>query len=507
MKHGYLYFCVSISGGSILAVEILGTRILGPFYGVSLYLWSALITVTLAALSVGYALGGRWADRGATAQRLGVLLGGAGVWLLIVAWIQGPVLSVFEPLGLRVAVLAAAVILFFPPLMLLGMISPYAIKLRTGSLAEVGRTAGNLYAISTVASVVAALLTGFILVPHVGVARLVTAIGVLLVVTASLMALHNRRAAARLVVPLAVIACGIVWVILSPGDSAGTVHGIVHEQQSPYGEIRVIDYLGGRFLLIDGFIHTEVKPGTWETSSEYVNVIDLSRRFFDTPGRCLLIGLGGGSIAKHFAGDGWEVTAVEIDAAVTDVAYRFFGLNPSEAAVVHKDGRRFLATSPETYDIIVFDAFGSSSIPFHLITREAFALAAARLAPDGFLVLNVIANGWNDLIVRSVAATLRARFPHVRALPIAEPPGTVGNVILFAAQRPIELPYELPPPDERISAEYDRVHAWDNRFEPDTNGAPVLTDDLNPVDLWAESINVVVRRKLHEYFPHEVGSP
>ncbi|HUV35761.1 MAG TPA: fused MFS/spermidine synthase [Patescibacteria group bacterium] len=503
MKHGYLYLCISVSGASILAVEILGTRILGPFYGVSLYLWSALITVTLAALSVGYALGGRLADRGATASRLGVLLGGAGVWLLIVAWIQGPILGAFEPIGLRTAVLSAAVILFFPPLMLLGMVSPYAIKLRTGSLSEVGRSAGNLYAISTVASVAAALLTGFVLVPHVGITRLMTAIGVLLIATAALMALQGRRAAARLLVPLAVLACGMVPTMFLPGESTGATRGLVHEVQSPYGEIRVVDRYGGRFLLIDGFIHTEVEPGTWRATSGYVNVIDISRRFFDSPGWCLLVGLGGGSIAKQFARDGWKVAAVEIDPAVTDVAYRFFGLDRAEAAVVHMDGRRFLATTGELFDIIVLDAFGSSSIPFHLITREAFALAATRLAPNGLLALNVIAHGWNDLIIRSVAATLRTQFPYVWALPIAEPPVEVGNVILFASRRPIELPYELPPPEQRNSAEYDRVHAWDNRFEPDTDGAPVLTDDRNPVDLWADAINLAVRGKLHEYFGAE----
>jgi hypothetical protein len=175
MKHKYLYLTVSVSGASVLAVEILGTRILGPFYGVSLFLWSALITVTLAALSAGYVLGGRWADKGATYARLSSLLAGAGAWLLLVPWIRSPLLSIAEPFGLRLAALVAALVLFFVPLMLLGMVSPYAIKLRASSLEEIGRSAGNLYAISTAASVAAALVTGFFLIPNVGVYRLTLA--------------------------------------------------------------------------------------------------------------------------------------------------------------------------------------------------------------------------------------------------------------------------------------------------------------------------------------------
>ena len=112
IKNSHLYIVVSISGASVLALEILGTRILGPFYGVSLFLWSALITVTLAALSAGYAIGGRWADKGATIFRFCSLLMGAGLWILLIPLIKRPLLFIAEPFGLRFAVLAAAFILF-----------------------------------------------------------------------------------------------------------------------------------------------------------------------------------------------------------------------------------------------------------------------------------------------------------------------------------------------------------------------------------------------------------
>lgn len=503
MKNRYIYICVSVSGASVLAVEILGTRILGPFYGVSLYLWSALITITLAALSVGYALGGRWADRGATVPRFGSLLAGAGVWLLLVPWIQHPVLVVAEPLGLRLAVLVAALLLFFPPLMLLGMVSPYAIKLRTLSLDEVGRSAGNLYAISTVASVVAALLTGFLLVPHVGITKLTMAIGVVLIATSINGIAQRQRVPMKTVATAVLLTAGAAFIAVQPGESAVPEKGLISIEQSPYGELRVVDRQDSRYLLIDGGIHTEINTDTGEAFSAYVDVIDLVKLFFEEPGTCLLVGLGGGSIIKRFSREGWTVDAVEIDPRVTELAYRYFGLDSTEAEVIHMDGRRFLDTTERKYDLIILDAFGSSSIPFHLVTREAFDLAASRLKPSGFLVLNTIAVGWDDVLIRSLTVTLKTRFPHVRALPIAEPPTEVGNVVLFASERPIEFPFELPAPEYRFSAEYNRVHAWDNRFESDTRGAPVLTDDRNPVDLWAEAIHLTVRKKISEYFGWE----
>jgi len=153
VKNLYLYLIVFVSGASVLAIEILGTRILGPFYGVSLFLWSALITITLAALSVGYIIGGRLADKGPTIRHLCLIIAVAGTWLIIIPWIKYPILDTAHPFGLRFSVLVAAFLLFAVPLTLLGMVGPYAIKLNTSSIKEVGRISGNIFAISTIASV------------------------------------------------------------------------------------------------------------------------------------------------------------------------------------------------------------------------------------------------------------------------------------------------------------------------------------------------------------------
>ena len=500
MKTLYLYFAVWISGGAVLAIEILGTRVLGPFYGVSLFLWSALITVALVALSVGYALGGRLADRKATLPRLSCLMAGAGVWLLVLPWLKDPILQMTESIGLRFAVLVTSSLLFVPPLTLLGMVSPFAIRLRVMTLKEVGRTAGDLYAISTIGSVIAALATGFFLIPSFGVRNLMLAIGLVLLATAWLALLIVRRSkAVALTGGLALLACGLlVWRSAEAEPIPGTRPQTI--VQSPYGELRVVDQDGARHLLIDGGIHTIVNPSNYESFFPYVHVLDSARHLFADSGELLLIGLGGGSVVKQFAAHGWNIDAIEIDPAVIQLAYQYFGLREAEANVFPMDGRRFLIQSDKQYDLIILDAFGSSSIPFHLVTQEAFGLMAKRLRSGGVLAMNLESVGWRDPLVNSIAATLKTQFTQVLALPMAEPPNTLGNLILLAANRSVELIRELPPSWDRLSNAYHQHHAWDNSFVPDLAGVRVLTDDRNPVDLWAERINLVARQSLHKHF-------
>ena len=496
----YIHLAVVIGGACVLALEILGTRLLGPSFGVGLYLWSALIGVTLAALAVGYALGGRWADRGPTITRFGALLLAAGLWSALIPWLRSPVLAMVDGLGLRAAVLVSGTVLFFPPLVLMGMVSPYAIRLKAGSLQEVGRTAGNLYALSTCASVVAAIATGFWLIPAMGVGRLVFLIGVLLMLTGALGLVVGRRPRALPVAALAMIAGLGAADLASPRDVPDPARGLVAVAQSAYAELRVIDFQEQRFMLIDGAPHSVVDLATGVSTFPYVDVLELTKRFYDEPGSMLLVGLGAGSVVKSFNRDGWQVRSVEIDPVVTQLARAHFGYVDADGPVFHEDGRRFLVDHQDVYDLIIMDAFGSSAVPFHLVTTEAFALVRSRLRPGGLLAMNIEAVGWHDILIESLAATVGEHFAHVKVLPIVEPPSELGNVILLAADRPLDLPEELDRPEDRWSPAYNQVHAWENAFTVAAGQGQVLTDEHNPVAVWSDRINVVARGRIDEWF-------
>jgi spermidine synthase len=297
------------------------------------------------------------------------------------------------------------------------------------------------------------------------------------------------------------LAAGAAIIAVWLGHRHDPGRGLVFRGKSPYGEIRVVDDGGFRYLLVDGAIRAAVDTSLdWESAMTHVNVIDVARSFHEGPGKLLLIGLGGGSVAEHFHRSGWEVDAVEIDSLVVSVARRFFGFDSTHARVSRMDGRQFIAAAADTYDVIIVDAFGSSSIPVHLLTEEAFGWIATRLGLRGTLAVNVRALGWHDTIVRSIAATLGTAFPNVLALPIAEPPDQLGNVILLASKGPLEIPGDFPVPFDRFTGEYDRFHAWENRFAPDTKGVPVLTDANNPLDRMVEAISVRERKQVRETF-------
>jgi spermidine synthase len=236
--------------------------------------------------------------------------------------------------------------------------------------------------------------------------------------------------------------------------------------------------------------------------------MDLLKLIHPRPGRLLLMGLGGGSLAKSFYQDGWNVDAVEIDPAIIRTAHRYFGLEEHECRTFEVDGRRYLSSTDDSYDLMIFDAYGSSSIPFHLVTTEVFELAASRLASEGILAMNIESVGWEDPIVGSLARTLGATFRFVLALPTQEPPNVLGNVVLLASRRPLEFDENfLEHPQDYVDDVYrhwvvvQKNHAWDNRFAPKTENLPLLTDDLNSVDLWAENINLTARRMLHKNAP------
>ena len=180
----YLIMTAMLCGALVMVIEVLGSRVIGPFFGVSLFVWTSLITVTLVALAAGYAAGGVLADKKADPDYLYAIILAAGLLVLAVPWSKAVVLKATLPLGLRLGALASALLLFGPSLFLLGCVSPYIVRLAAREMTSIGRTVGLFYALSTVGSFFGTLLTGFVLIAWLGVSRIFHVTGLLLIALA-----------------------------------------------------------------------------------------------------------------------------------------------------------------------------------------------------------------------------------------------------------------------------------------------------------------------------------
>jgi spermidine synthase len=482
------YLLAFLSGACILALEILGARVIGPYYGMTIYLWSALITVTLSALAIGYFLGGRMADRDPALKRLSSPMALAGFWVLSTGWIKGPILGLTVNLGLRYSVLAAAVILFALPLVALGTVGPFLVRAQSNDLKRVGRTTGNLYAVSTLGGVAGALLAGYYLMPVLGLQMLMIAVGVLLLGLAALLWLvgmgWSAGWSALAIMPVAVLA-GWLW----PGTGfTHNMNGSIHRETSPYADIQVTEHDNIRRLYLDGQIQNTLDKRDGQSYSPHVLVMEVGAALYADPGSLLLIGLGAGSLPRRYSALGWRVEAVELDPVVIRAAYAHFGLDTSHASVFKADGRQYLRLTGETFDLIVFDAFCSGLLPSHLLTLEAVSLARDRLNSGGVIMYHVPVMGRSDKLLLSLAATVRERFEHVVALPIADASARPASMLLLASDRELVLAR----PD--LAGAFSSL-VWSRRFQPD-RGWDVATDDKNDIDLHSERLNRAIRESV-----------
>jgi spermidine synthase len=503
----YLRAIVFVAGASAVGASCAGSRLLAPYYGAGLFLQSALLGIVLAAFATGSAWGGRAAPRGTSSVGLAGVMAAAGGWALLLPWIAHPLLSRLDPLGMRIAVLVAAVLLPGPILFLIGMALAFAVQIGLASAPKrpihgASEPIGALVLGAAVAAVAVRPLLA-----SLGLGRFLAGIG-LLDLAAGALALPGAgisKIAVPLFSGLALLGAADLWK--NPGSRADPAFGLVDVRQGDDAEIRVLELQDARYLLADGTIRAVVAPETWQSLHRAGVALDLLKHVFDAPGTLLVAGVRGGSVCKSFARDGWKVDACEADARLASTDSKWFGLRASEARLVHADARAFLRRHRGPYDLVVLDIFGDSGLPLHLMTQEFFAQVAAALRPGGVLALPVEAVGWDDVLVKSLAATLDQAFDEVVALPTSEPPNALGSIVLAASNRKLEVPdAALGSPREYFGDDYGHWfvvqsnHAWLNRFAPEKRLDLILTDDRNPADLWSERINRVARKELHEFF-------
>src|ERR671910_128635 len=520
---------VFLAGAALLGLEIAASRVLAPYFGNSLYVWGALIGVVLAGLSTGYWVGGAIADRYPTPRLLVAILGASSVLVLAIPYIDDQVLEwivEWDP-GPRLDPLLATICLFGVQSVLLGTVSPIAVRLKARSLEGLGRTAGRLFAISTAGSIAGTFATAFWLIPELGTDQVLASAAVGLMLAAAAVALVERlRLAGVLALVLAGVSVGAV-ASLAP-ESGATVaasqlrnwspvyrqqrdedrsgslestqsgYTILHTEDSQYHRIAVVEDDDSRYLRFDSSFQSGMyKDDPFRPRFDYADYLQLPLAYRQTTRRILYIGLGGGSAPKRTWRDfpATSIDAVELDPEVVDVAYEYFELpRDPRLRVEVEDGRRFLAANEGPWDAIVIDAFYSDSIPFHLATREFLELARSRLAAGGIVATNIIGavRGTDSRLFRSMLRTYRAVFPTVAVHPVLSGGdrdlGAIRNIILvagegaapskeFLQERWADVRKQSPGAASLTGAIRNRIDA-----PISTEDVPVLTDDYAPTD-------------------------
>ena len=448
---------VFLSGAVLLGLEIVASRVLAPYFGSSLFVWGALIGVVLAGLSIGYWLGGTLADRYPTPYLLIASIAGGAVLVLLVPIVDGWVLEQivsWDP-GPRLDPLVATIVLFGAASVVLGGVSPIAVRLVTRSLERLGRTAGRLFAVSTAGSIAGTFVTAFWLVPELGTDQVLAVGALTLLVAAAIVAVGVRLPVAAVALAAGAAACAAAVVSLEP-EQGRTLRGAAARNWSPlyreretrnpsvldprsvagdgftvrfakdtrYHRLVVADDENSRYLRFDSSFQSGMYLGQpFRTRFEYTDYLDLGLAYNPDARRVLFIGLGGGSAPKRFWRDfpQLQLQVVELDPDVVDVAYRWFALPRSARLQVDtEDGRRWLARHHDRWDMIVIDAFYADSIPFHLATVEFLELARSRLAPGGVIVTNMIGAIQGDIsrLLRSMTRTYRTVFSTVELHPV-----------------------------------------------------------------------------------------
>jgi predicted membrane-bound spermidine synthase len=504
---------VFVVGAASLGAEIAAARLLAPYFGASTIVWANTIGVVLVALSVGYWLGGRYADRHPSLRALCAVVLVAALLIAAIPFAARPFLGFSVDAFDTVSVggfagsLFGVLILVAVPVTLLGAAAPWAVRLAVADVARAGEVVGRLYAISTAGSLLGTMLAALVLIPLLGTQRtfLVFALALGLVGAAGLGWRYVAVPAVlglALAMPVATIKAADTGRVLFEAE---TTHQYVRVVERPDGA-RVLElnegqavhslYRLGSYLTGDYWDGHLVLPFAADGAGAGGGIGAPSGSRPEPPRRIAILGNAAGTVARAYGRffPRTAVDAVEIDAELTEIGRRWFGLRNPRMEVFAEDARPWLERTAGGYDSIMVDAYRQPYIPFYLATREFFELARERLAPGGTVIVNVGHPEGAAELERVLGRTMAAAFGPVLRWPI-EPTNTLLVAArpsasrrtqadapeLLAAARLRGAAPSLPVPLRPLAA--DAAAA----LEPRLPGGEIYTDDRAPVEWLVDS--------------------
>jgi len=493
----YIYFSVFISGMITLAAEFAASRLLGNVFGTSNIVWASIIGLIMIYLTLGYFIGGRWADKSPFPKTMYAILAWAAFALGVVPFIAGPVLraaaTAFDSLQMGVlgGSFAAVMILFIIPITLLGMVSPFAIRILMDNASRAGNVSGNVYAISTSGSFVGTFLPTLIFIPLIGTTRTFLLFSTVLLIVA-LIGIYI--CVKKGVLPYLLLAIALaVLALWGLNTQIKRTPGQVFETESAYNYIEVLQSGDYTYLrLNDGQgVHSTYHPtqlffgGPWE---QFLIAPYFNPPFHDTGRvkRMAIVGLAAGTTARQAtaAYGPIPIDGYEIDPKIVEVGRKYFDMDMPNLNAIVADGRWGLDHSPYKYSIIAVDAYRPPYIPPHLTTREFFQIAFDHLEADGTLAINVGRSPGDRRLINDLAATIGSVFPSIYVMDI---PNTF-NSIIYATKQPTEAD-NLTANMIALSQNF-KTHplllqagtAAMANLQPTPGEGIIFTDDLSPIE-------------------------
>lgn len=473
---------VFICGAVVMILELAGSRIIAPYLGTSIFVWTSLIGIILLSLSIGYWWGGRLADKNPRLVDLGRIILAAGILIAAIILFKPVLASLSLFSNIRFGAVIASIILFTPATIFLGMVTPYVARLSLETVDTAGRTIGALYALSTVGSIIGTFLGGFLLISYFGSTDiLVFLAGILILLSTVLFLFSTKRITKLHIAAFFILIISAMYApsgILLPAEAS-----LVADVDTNYSRVWVFDLTninGDRVRYLSNILGGVQSGLNLDNPSEvlfdYLRTFDLTHTIIK-PQRALIVGAAGYTYPRHFLKENPNATidVVELDPGMTEIAQKYFFLKPDERMVIHHmDGRTFLNTSKEQYDAIFLDAFHTSvSIPHHLTTVEAIERVHNLLTPGGIAVSNIISSltGPASEFFRSELATYQQVFSHVYILQARPTPEhQVQNITIFGIKEGVS--------ENALRALEQQPHI----IKPERQHALILTDEFAPTE-------------------------
>ncbi len=504
----YLYLLSFLEGASVMICELIGAKMLAPFFGTSLYIWAAALALTLGGLMTGYFFGGILSRKYPNEPRLLYwILEIAGFALVLMPFTSSWIMNATINLSLQAGAIISLIIFMFPPLVFMGMVSPVIINLLTSDATQAGNSAGNVYAISTLGGIIFTFLMGFYIIPEFGISNPAIISGIILAIlpTISLFKMKQRVAALLLLVFMTLGAWKISSKEQYPPD-----YNVIYQSEGILGQLKVVDHPSygytddnrmGRGLIVNNTLQTFVGLDNDRQYSiwSWAHYFPTAASIFPQGSKVLVLGLGGGTLVKQFTRMGFDIDVVEIDKRVWDVSVEYFNVDP-DINIIIDDARHYVKTCGKTYDIIVFDTFLSESVPEHLLTLEGFEDTRKILNPEGMVMINFygFVEGKTGKAARAVLKTLKKSdfITEVLATPGTE---DTRNLIFIASDKEQDfslIDYEEPNFD-RIT---DLYAYFLNQNTIDLSDVEALTDSRPMLSKLYARASMRWKRSYNDYY-------